>query len=109
MIEKLTKEAAEAASIHEFCNAEKKKNEDATKKNTDKKNELETAIDKASARKDQLLDTIAELTEDIAELDKSTAEAIKIRQEQHDTFVKSEADFSEAADAVQDAIDVLKD
>merc|ERR1719191_1641150 len=109
MIEKLQKEAAEAASIHEFCNAEKKKNEDATKKNTDKKNELETAIDKASARKDQLLDTIAELTEDIAELDKSTAEAIKIRQEQHDTFVKAEADFSEAADAVQDAMDVLKD
>merc|ERR1719454_536672 len=35
MIEKLTKEAAEAASIHEFCEAEKKKNEDATKKNTD--------------------------------------------------------------------------
>ena len=30
----MMKEAAEAASIHEFCNAEKKKNEDATKKNT---------------------------------------------------------------------------
>merc|ERR1719265_886591 len=109
MIEKLTKEAAEAASIHEFCEAEKKKNDDATKKNTDKKDDLQSTIDKASAKKDQLGDTIAELTEEIAELDASTAEAIKLRQEQHDTFVKAEKDFSEAADAVQDAMDVLKD
>merc|ERR1719453_2019661 len=89
MIEKLEKEAAEAASIHEFCEAEKKKNEDATKKNTDKKDDLQSTIDKASAKKDQLADTIAELTEEIAELDASTAEAIKLRQEQHDTFVKA--------------------
>jgi hypothetical protein len=109
MIEKLTKEAAEAASIHEFCKAEKAKNEDATKKATDKKNELQSTIDKASARKDQLQDTIAELTEEIAELAKSTEEAIKLRAEQHETFVKTEKDFSEAADAVQDAMDVLKD
>merc|ERR1719191_1302322 len=88
MIEKLEKEAAEAASIHEFCNAEKKKNEEATKKATDKK--------------DQLGDEIAELTEEIAELDASTSEAIKLRGEQHETFVKAEKDFSEAADAVQD-------
>merc|ERR1719265_463493 len=54
MIAQLEKEAAEAASIHEFCEAEKAKNEDATKKNTDKKDELETTIDKASSRKDQL-------------------------------------------------------
>merc|ERR1719262_1347249 len=109
MIEKLMKEAAEAASIHEFCQAEKKKNEEATKKATDKKDDLQSTIDKASAKKDQLGDEIAELTEEIAELDASTTEAIKIRQEQHETFVKAEKDFSEAADAVQDAMDVLKD
>jgi len=109
MIEKLEKEAAEAASIHEFCNEEKKKNEEATKKNTDKKNDLQAVIDKSSAQKDQLGDTIAELTQEIADLDASTEEAIKLRQEQHETFVKAEKDFSEAADAVQDAMDVLKD
>lgn len=109
MIEKLEKEAAEAASIHEFCNAEKKKNEEANKKATDKKDDLQSTIDKASAKKDQLGDEIAELTEEIAELDASTSEAIKLRGEQHATFVKAEKDFSEAADAVQDAMDVLKD
>merc|ERR1719262_935854 len=109
MIEKLMKEAAEAASIHEFCQAEKKKNEEATKKATDKKDDLQSTIDKASAKKDQLGDEIAELTEEIAELDASTSEAIKLRGEQHETFVKAEKDFSEAADAVQDAMDVLKD
>merc|ERR1719213_499548 len=101
MIEKLEKEAAEAASIHEFCNAEKKKNEEATKKATDKKDDLQSTIDKASAKKDQLGDEIAELTEEIAELDASTSEAIKLRGEQHETFVKAEKDFSEAADAVR--------
>jgi len=109
MIEKLQKEAEEAASVHEFCNQEKSKNDEATKRNTAKKDELQSTIDKASSRKDQLQDQIAELTQEIAELDASTEEAIKIRQEAHDTFVKAEKDFSEAADAVQDAMDVLKD
>merc|ERR1719316_2589542 len=51
MIEKLEKEAAEAASIHEFCNAEKKKNEEATKKATDKKDDLQAFMSSAMQRK----------------------------------------------------------
>merc|ERR1719299_70936 len=109
MIEKLEKEAAEAASMHEFCNAEKKKNEEATKKAENTRDELQTTIDKASARKEELADIIATLRDEIAEIDQANVEAEKLRNEQHTTFVKAEADFSEAADAVQDAMDVLKD
>merc|ERR1719443_2636359 len=36
-------------------------------------------------------------------------EALKVREEQHATFVKAEADFKEATSAVEDAINVLKD
>jgi chromosome segregation ATPase len=109
MIAKLEKEAAEAAAQHEFCEAEKAKNKAATEKATKKKEELEATLDKSAARKDELTDMIATLTEEIAEIDKSGAEMENIRQEDHTLFVKQEADFSEAAAAVQDAIDVLKD
>merc|ERR1719428_420222 len=109
MIAKLEKEAAEAAAQHEFCEAEKAKNKAATEKATKKKEELEATLDKSAARKDELTDMIATLTEEIAEIDKSGGEMEKIRQEDHALFVKQEADFSEAAAAVQDAIDVLKD
>lgn len=109
MISKLQKEAAEAASQHEFCEAEKAKNEKAMKKATKKKEELDVALDSANSQKDDLQENIATLTEEIAEIDKNDAEAEKLRQEQHASFVKAEADFSEAADAVQDAISVLND
>jgi hypothetical protein len=109
MIAKLEKEAAEAAAQHEFCEAEKTKNKEATEKATKKKDELQSTLDKSNARKDELSDMIATLTEEISEIDKSGAEMEKIRQEDHELFVKQEADFSEAAAAVQDAIDVLKD
>merc|ERR1719335_729546 len=109
MIAKLEKEAAEAAAQHEFCEAEKAKNKAATEKATKKKEELEATLDKSAARKDELTDMIATLTEEIAEIDKSGGEMEKIRQEDHALFVKQEADFSEAAAVVQDAIDVLKD
>jgi chromosome segregation ATPase len=109
LIAKLQKEAADAADLHEFCTAEKKKNEEANKKATTERDELQTVMDKAQARKDDLTDNIAQLTSEIAEIDAASVEAEKLRQEQHTNFVKSEADFSEAADAVQDAMDVLKD
>lgn len=109
MIAKLEKEAAEAAAQHEFCEAEKAKNKEATEKATKKRDELQSTLDKSNARKDELSDMIATLTEEIAEIDKSGAEMEKIRQEDNALFVKQEADFSEAAAAVQDAIDVLKD
>merc|ERR1719207_55949 len=70
---------------------------------------LETRLDKATAKKSQLEQDVAELTGEIAEIDKSTEEATKLRTEEHATFLKAEADMKEAADAVGDAIDALKD
>merc|ERR1719456_567496 len=80
MIAKLEKEAAEAAAQHEFCEAEKAKNKAATEKATKKRDELQSTLDKSNARKDELSDMIATLTEEIAEIDKSGTEMEKIRQ-----------------------------
>merc|ERR1719316_2247582 len=109
LIEKLQKEAAEAASTHAWCEEEDKKNTKAKEKNSDKLKTLEIRIEKASARKAELLDDITALTEQVAEIDAADAEATQIRNAEHTNFKKAEGDFKEAASAVLDAIDALKD
>jgi chromosome segregation ATPase len=109
LLAKLEKEAKEAADLHAFCQAEKKK----TKAAMDKKNmeieKLNSRIDKASATKKEQEELIATNSEEIAEIEKTNAEATKLRNEEHENFVKVDADFSGAADAVDDAIDALKE
>merc|ERR1719473_360269 len=109
LIEKLTKEAAEAESLHQFCQEEKKKTTAAMEKKQMTLDKLNSRIDKASTKKEQLEESIATLSEEIAGIDKTNAEATKIRTEENTNFQKVESDFSEAADAVDDAIDALKE
>jgi len=70
---------------------------------------LDSRIDKATTKKTELEENIADLSNEVAETDKADAEATKIRNEEHEIFLKTEADFSGAADAVDDAIDALKE
>merc|ERR1719421_500889 len=70
---------------------------------------LETRLDKATSKSASLSEKIADLSGEIAAEEKAVAEATKIRSAEHDTFVKQEGDYKEAADAVEDAIDALKD
>merc|ERR1719247_2978258 len=90
LIAKLEKEAKEAADLHAFCQAEKKK----TKAAMDKKNmeieKLNARIEKASTTKEQLEELIAQNSEEIAETEAANAEATKLRNEQHENFVKVE-------------------
>lgn len=109
LITKLTKEAAEAANLHAFCQEEKAKTKEAKEKKTATIDKLQTRLDKASSKKDELAEAVAELSAEIAAMDKAGAEATTIRASEHEMFVKQEADFKEAADAVEDAIDALKD
>merc|ERR1719387_3342607 len=109
MIEKLQKEAAEAASAHAFCEAENKKNAEAKEKTQGELDKINNRLDAATAKKTELTDRVAQLSTEIKEIEAADAEALKVRQEENTAFVKSEADFKEAADAVDDAIDVLKE
>merc|ERR1719159_2264493 len=109
LIGKLTKEAAEAASLHEFCKEEKTKTAEAKDKKGDLIEKLETRLDKATSKSTSLKEKIATLSDEIAASEKAVADATKIRTEEHETFVKQEKDYKAAADAVEDAIDALKD
>merc|ERR1719498_2380975 len=70
---------------------------------------LDTRIEKASTTKQEQEELIATNSEEIAAMEKSNAEATKIRNEEHATFVKVDTDFTAAAEAVDDAIDALKE
>merc|ERR1719335_411196 len=71
--------------------------------------DLRSRIDVAAATKAKLGDNIKELQAELAEIDKATGEATKIRNEEHATYTKASKDFKEAAQAVEDAIGVLKE
>merc|ERR1719421_2731793 len=109
LITKLEKEAAEAASLHAFCQEEKNKTKAALEKKDMDLEKLSTRIEKATATKKEQEELIADNSEEIAALDKSVAEATKLRNEQHEQFVKVDTDFTQAAEAVDDAIDALKE
>jgi len=109
LIAKMEKEAKEAADLHEFCQAEKKKTTAAHGKKSMEIEKLETRIEKASATKSEQEQLIAANSEEIAGVEKQNAEATKLRNEQHENFVKIDTDFSGAAEAVDDAIDALKE
>merc|ERR1719333_660005 len=70
---------------------------------------LQARIDKASSRKAELEEAIKGLESEVAELDAGMAEATKIRNEEHASYVKASTDFKDAATAVEGAIKVLKD
>lgn len=109
MIEKLQKEAAEAANMHAFCQEETKANKEANEKTQKELDTINSRLESALAKKQSLEDRVSELQTQIKDIESADAEALKIRQDENTVFLKQEADFKEAAAAVDDAIDVLKD
>merc|ERR1719171_3054513 len=109
LIAKLEKEAAEAATLHAFCQEEKNKTKAALETKNMELEKLGTRIEKAEATKKEQEELIAANSEELAAMDKSQAEATKLRNQQHEEYVKVDTDFTQAAEAVDDAIDALKE
>merc|ERR1719161_3535236 len=108
-IDKLEKEAKEAADLHAFCQAEKKKTKEAMDKKNMEIDKLSARIEKATSTKKELEELVATSSDEIAETEKINAEATKLRNEQHENYVKIDTDFSGAAEAVDDAMDALRE
>lgn len=109
MIAKLINEANQEATQKGFCDEEMTKSKAAQADKQMKIEKLQSRLDKASATKEELEQTIKDLESSIAALDKGDAEAIKIRNEEHATYLKASKDFKDAAEAVEAAITVLKE
>merc|ERR1719421_1525281 len=66
-------------------------------------------LDKAATTKAELEASVKETEAEIAALDKADAEATKIRQEESAANAKASKDFKDSAEAVTEAISVLKE
>merc|ERR1719393_1140623 len=109
MIAKLLKEAQEEATQKAFCDEEMGKSNKAKDQKTMTLEKLNARIDKASARKAELEQAVKDLEAEVAELDKATAEATKVRNAEHETYLKASKDYGDAAAATEKAIKILKD
>merc|ERR1719316_2335704 len=108
MIEKLVTEANEEATQKAFRDEETAKSKKAQAEKSMTADKLTSRIDKAATTKATLEQSVKDLQAEIAALDKGNAEATKIRTEEQATYTKSSKDFKDAAEAVQQAIGVLK-
>jgi len=109
MIAKLTKEAAEEADQKSFCDEEIGESKSKQADLSGKLDKTSSRIAKAEADKAKLQEEIKMLESEIAEIDAGQAEATKVRQAEHEEYLKASSDFKDSAAAVAKAIDVLSE
>ena len=109
MIAKLVAEAAEEADQKSFCDEELSESKAKQADLSGKLDKTSARISKAEAGKAKLLEEIKVLETEISEMDAGQAEATKVRQEEHEEYLKASKDFKDSAAAVAKAIDVLNE
>merc|ERR1719159_1502571 len=109
MIAKLTKEAAEEADQKSFCDEEISESKGKQADLSGKLDKTKARIAKAEADKAKLQEEIKMLETEIADIDAGQAEATKVRQAEHEEYLKASSDFKDSAAAVAKAIDVLSE
>merc|ERR1719484_115445 len=109
MIAKLEQEAAAEADQKSFCDEEISESNAKKASLTGKLDKTAARIAKGEADKAKLTEDIKVLEEEIAAIDAGQAEATKVRQAEHEDYLKASSDFKEAAAAVAKAISVLND
>jgi hypothetical protein len=108
MIEKLLKEAQEAATHEAFCQEEMGKTKKSREDKEMKLEKFTSRVDKADSKLGELTQAIKTLTEEVGEIDKATAEATAIRTKENEEFRKVSKDYKDSATAVAQAIEVLQ-
>lgn len=109
MISKLEKQAQEEATHEAFCQEEQAKSKKSRKVKQASVDKYQTRLDKASATVDTLTQEIGDLQQQLADASKAKAEATKIRAQENADYKVSSKDFRESADAVTQAITVLRE
>merc|ERR1719428_964368 len=108
MIEKLLKEAAEAATHEAFCQEEMGKSKKSQADKQMKLDKFTTRVDESSSKVETLTEEIKTLEAEVAEIDKAQAEATKIRTSENAEFKSVSKDYKDSATAVAKAIEVLQ-
>jgi len=109
MIAKLEQEAAAEADQKSFCDEEISESNAKKASLTGKLDKTAARIAKGEADKAKLTEDIKVLEEEIAAIDAGQAEATKVRQAEHEDYLKASSDFKDSAEAVAKAVSVLND
>lgn len=94
LAQKLT-EHAEDTDHHGFCSSEMGKSEKKVKHLQDEIEKGNADLDSLNAKLAELTDSISDMHEELAKAQKTTSEALKLRQEEKDTYDKSKADLEQ--------------
>jgi len=108
MIDKLLKEAQEAATHEAFCQEEMGKTKKSQEDKTMKLDKFTARVDKAESSLAELTESVKTLEAEVAEIDKAQSEATKIRNKEHEDYAAASKDFRDSANAVAQAIEVLQ-
>merc|ERR1719265_703068 len=108
MITKLTDEANDEAEHKGFCDAELASNKQTRDSKTEESDSLKATIDQLSADIAKLADQIAELSAGITDIDNAVSTATAVRLEEKEKNKASISDAAIAAEATQQAIQVLR-
>jgi hypothetical protein len=109
MIGKLEKEAQEEATQEAFCQEEKAKSSKARETKSASVDKYQARIDKATATTEQLKQEVAGLSKELADTQASLGKATKIRAEEAKKNKAAIADFKGSAEAVSQAMTVLRE
>jgi len=109
MLTRLEEDANTDASHKAYCD---KETGEANEKKIERKaliEKLSTEIDSMSARSAKLKEEVAALQKQLAELASSQAEMNQIRSEEKALYTKNHAEMKTGVEAVQKALEILKD
>merc|ERR1719451_108181 len=101
--------AHEEADQKSFCDEETNESKAKQADLSGKLDKVSARISKAESGKAKLLEEIKMLETEISEMDAGQAEATKVRQEEHEEYLKASKDLKDSATAVAKAIDVLNE
>eukprot|EP00746_Dinoflagellata_sp_MGD_P071497 gnl/MRDRNA2_/MRDRNA2_29113_c0_seq2.p1 gnl/MRDRNA2_/MRDRNA2_29113_c0~~gnl/MRDRNA2_/MRDRNA2_29113_c0_seq2.p1 ORF type:complete len:691 (-),score=253.79 gnl/MRDRNA2_/MRDRNA2_29113_c0_seq2:14-2086(-) len=108
MIDKLVKEAQEAATHEAFCQEEMGKTKKAQDDKTMKLDKYTTRVDEGVSKIAEMKEAIKNLESEVADIDKTQAEATTLRTKEHEEYSRASKDFKDSANAVAQAVEVLQ-
>merc|ERR1719217_1992634 len=109
MITKLEKEAEAEATEKAYCDEEMAKTEAKKAELADDIAKLTNSIDKAAARSASLKEEVVELEKELRALAKTQAEMDKLRAEQNGNYKVAKAELEQGLGGVRKALGVLRD
>merc|ERR1719217_1290029 len=109
MITKLEKEAEAEATEKAYCDEEMAKTEAKKAELADDIAKLTNSIDKAAARSASLKEEVVELEKELAAIANEQSEMDKLRAEQNANYKKAKAELEQGLGGVRKALGVLRD